>query len=377
MALTLVKGSRNYVITQVAAGVLALLLLLFLPYWMGDRSGIASLTQVVAYSVAILGLSLLIGHTGQISVGQSAFVGLGGYASMILVAKQGWPYLATVPTAFVLCGIAGALIGIPALRIRGLYLVTVTLAVAAVFPMLVDKWPNLTGGTNGLFAINPMQVPDWMWVDPYTTTGPDILRYYAILAVALIMFLLAYNILHSRIGRAMRAVRDAPLGAAATGVPVASVKVFAFAISAAFGGVSGALLVIQTPAVSDVRFNLNLSIFLLVAMIVGGSTSILGVIPGAVIFVVLRTFIADWASGQSWLSGPKGQQVPGIISGLLLLAFIFLLPGGVADGVKRLLRKVIVVVPQQPAGWEKYRLVSGPSDSEPAEVVKHQFVPSA
>jgi branched-chain amino acid transport system permease protein len=377
MALTIAEGSRAHRLTQAALGAVALVLLLVLPYMMGDRAGIASLTQVAAYSVAVLGLSLLIGHTGQISVGQGAFVGLGGYASMILVAKEGWPYLATVPTAFVLCGIAGALIGIPALRIRGLYLVTVTLAVAAVFPVLVDKWPSLTGGTNGLFAVNPMKVPGWLWVDPYTTTGPDILRYYAVVVVALIMFLLAYNILHSRVGRAMRAVRDAPLAAAATGVPVASVKVFAFAISAAFAGVSGALLVIQTPAVSDVRFNLNLSIFLLVAMIVGGSRSILGVIPGAVIFVVLRTYIADWASGQSWLDGPKGQQVPGIVSGVLLLAFIFLLPGGVADGIKRLVRKVVVVVPRVPDGWEKYRLVSGPSDSEPAEMVKHQPVPSA
>ena len=377
MALTLTKGSRNYVISQVALAVLALVLVLVLPYSVGGQSGIASLTQVVAYSVAILGLSLLIGHTGQISVGQSAFVGLGGYAAMILVAKHGWPYLATVPFVFVLCGVAGALIGVPALRIRGLYLVTVTLAAAAVFPVLVDRWPNLTGGTNGLFAVNEMKVPSWTFVNTYTTTGPDIVRYYAIAIVAAIMFLLAYNILHSRVGRAMHAVRDAPLAAAATGVPVAAVKIFTFAISAAFGGVAGALLVIQTPAVSDVRFNLNLSIFLLVAMIVGGSTSILGAIPGAVVFVVLRTFVSDWASSQSWLGGSKGQQLPGILSGVLLLAFIFLLPGGVADGIKRLLRKVIVVVSPAPAGWQRHRLVTGPSDARPTEMVKHHPVPSA
>lgn len=377
MALTLVKGTRNYLLTQIATAVVSLVVLLVLPYLTDTQSGIADITQVAAYGVAVLGLSLLIGHTGQISVGQSAFVGLGGYASMILVAKHGWPYLATVPTAFVLCGVAGALIGIPALRIRGLYLVTVTLAAAAVFPTLVDKWPSLTGGTNGLFAVNPMQVPSWTWVDPYTTTGPDILRYYAVVVVALIMFLLAYNILHGRVGRAMHSVRDAPLAAAAAGVPVAGVKIFAFAISAGFGGVSGSLLVIQTPAVSDVRFNLNLSIFLLVAMIVGGSRSILGAVPGAVIFVVLRTFVVDWASGQSWLDGPKGQQLPGIISGLLLLAFIFLLPGGVADGIKRLLRKVIVVVPQTPPRWEEHRLVTAPSGAESVEMAKHQPVPSA
>lgn len=376
MALTLVKGSRKYAVTQAAVIAVAVTVLLALPYMSGTIAGIGTLSQVVAFSVAILGLSLVIGYTGQISLGHSAFVGIGGYTSMILVVKQGWPYLATIPVAFALCALVGALIGIPALRIQGLYLAAVTLSIAALFPVLVDKFPDLTGGTTGLFAPE-MEVPNWLPVNPYTENGPVTIRYYVILGVAVIMFLIGWSIVNGRIGRAMRAVRDAPLGASAAGVPVARVKIFAFAMSAAFGGVAGSLLVIQTPSVSNTRFDLFLAIFLLVAMIAGGSTSVLGAIPGAIIFVVLRVYIADWADGQSWLAGPKATQVPGIVSGVLLLIFIFLLPGGVADGIKRLLRKVVVVVPQIPAGWEQHRLADRPSSSGTPPTSQEQSVASA
>lgn len=377
MALTLVRGSRSYRLTIGGALLVGAVVLVALPYVINSLSGIGTLTQLVAFAVAILGLSLLIGYTGQISLGHSAFVGLGGYTTMILVTKQGWPYLATVPVAFVLCAIAGVIIGMPALRIRGLYLATVTLSIAALFPVLVDKFDSLTGGPNGLFAINAMEAPDWFFVNPYTVNGPAIDRYYAVLFIAVIMFVIAYNVVHSRIGRAMQSVRDAPFGAAAAGVRVARVKIFSFAMSAAFGGVAGSLLVIQTPEVSDSRFDLNMSIFLLVALIAGGSASVIGAIPGAIIYTTLRIYIQDWSSSQSWISGPKGQQLVGIISGVLLLAFIFLLPGGVTDGIKRLLRKVIVIKERPPAGWEQYRLVPETPDSVGSELVQRQTVPSS
>ncbi|MFC7496972.1 MULTISPECIES: branched-chain amino acid ABC transporter permease [unclassified Nocardioides] len=376
MALTLVKGSRRYVVVLVAITAAAATVLIALPYMIGTIAGIGTLSQLVAYAVAILGLSLVIGYTGQISLGHSAFVGLGGYLSMILVVKQGWPYLATIPVSFALCALAGALIGIPALRIRGLYLAAVTLSIAALFPVLVGKFPDLTGGTTGLFAPE-MEVPNWLPVNPYTENGPVTIRYYVILGVAVLMFLIGWSIVSGRVGRAMRAVRDAPLGASAAGVQVARVKIFAFAMSAAFGGVAGSLLVIQTPSVSDTRFDLFLAIFLLVAMIAGGSTSVLGAIPGAIIFITLRVYIADWADGQSWLNGPKATQVPGIVSGVLLLIFIFLLPGGVADGIKRVLRKVVVVVPKQPAGWEQYQLVDRSSGSGTPRTSPQRSVTSA
>lgn len=356
-AFTVEHGGRTHVFVRWGSALLAAALLIVLPLVIGDVAQIETLTQIVAYSVAVLGLGLLMGHCGQISLGHSAFVGLGGYTTIILVADHGWPYLATIPVSIVCCLVTGALVGIPALRIRGLYLATVTLAVAALFPVLVDKFSTLTGGPNGKFAAKEMAAPDWFFVDPYTPAGPATDHYYAILAVAALMFLIAGNIVRGRVGRAMHAVRDAPLSAAAAGIRVARVKIFSFAVSAAFAGVSGSLLVIQVPSVSDSRFDLYLSIFLLVALIAGGSASIAGAIPGAIIFVILRTYIADWA-GSLGLSGGRssGGQIVGILSGALLIAFVFLLPGGVIDGLGRLGGRVLEIVPEPPPGWERYRL---------------------
>ncbi|MDQ0381084.1 branched-chain amino acid ABC transporter permease [Amycolatopsis thermophila] len=355
-AVTIEEGSRAHRSLRWGTAAIGAALLVVLPLVIGDVSQIETLTQMVAYSVAILGLGLLTGHCGQISLGHSAFVGLGAYTTIILVADHNWPYLATIPVSVVICLLAGALVGVPALRIRGLYLATVTLAVAALFPVLVDKFPSFTGGPNGKFAPHEMAAPDWFFVDPYTVTGPATDHYYAVLAVAGLMFLVAANIVRGRVGRAMHAVRDAPLSAAASGIRVARVKIFAFAVSAAFAGVAGSLLVIQVPAVSDSRFDLYLSIFLLVALIAGGSGSILGAIPGAVIFVVLRTYMADWAESLDLLGGrPDGGQIVGIASGALLIAFVFLLPGGVVDGLGKLRRRVLEIVPRPPRGWEAHR----------------------
>src|SRR5690606_4516861 len=316
-------------------------------------------TQIACYAVAILGLGLLTGYTGQISIGMSAFVGLGAYTTIILVVDHGWPYLATIPVGIVLCLIAGALVGIPALRIRGLYLVTVTLAVAALFPVLVHRFSDLTGGTDGKFA-QDMEVPTWTPVDPYVRAGVPRLHYYIIVLIAALAFLVAWNVVRSRVGRAMLAVRDSELSASANGVPVARVKVFAFALSAAYGGLAGSLLVIQAPVVSETRFDLFLSVFLLVGLIVGGSGTIIGAIPGAIAFVALRTYIADWTEALGLLGARAERgQIVGVISGLLLLLFVFLLPGGLVDGLGTLRRRFLVVIPRPPAGWQQYIPASG------------------
>jgi branched-chain amino acid transport system permease protein len=363
--ITLVEGSRQHRTLQLGIAVASAALLMVLPLLTDDVAAIESLTQMACYAVAIVGLSLLTGYTGQISIGMSAFVGLGAYTTMILVADHGWAYLATIPVSIVVSLVAGALVGIPALRIRGLYLATVTIAVAAVFPVLVHHFSGITGGTDGKFAAD-MQVPTWTFVDPYVRSGPPRLHYYIVLLVAVLAFVVARNIVRSRIGRAMVAVRDSPFSATAAGIPVARVKVFAFAVSAAFGGLAGSLLVIQEPVVSDTRFDLYLSIFLLVALIAGGSGTLIGAVPGALIFVTLRTYISDWSESLG-LFGARSEsgQIVGVVSGALLLLFIFLLPGGVTDGLGRLRRKVLVIVRRVPEGWERYL---PRSESVPAQV---------
>ncbi|MFC5818511.1 branched-chain amino acid ABC transporter permease [Nonomuraea harbinensis] len=356
MPLRIERGSRRHRLLRLALAGGAAVLLLGLPHLLGTVSQVDTLSQIAAYSVAILGLIILMGYCGQISLAHSAFIGLGGYTTVILVADHDWPYLATIPVSIVICLAVGALIGIPALRIRGLYLAAVTLAVAALFPALVIRFEELTGGTSGKFAREAMQAPEWFFVNPYTRVGPSIVRFYVIAAVAVLVFLVARSILRSRIGRSMVALREAPLSAAASGVQVARVKIFAFAISGAFGGVAGSLLAIQLPQASDTRYTLDLSIFLLVALVAGGSGTMLGAIPGAIIFVTLRTFVSDWAAALPGFQGSDGGQIVGIISCLLLLAIVFLMPTGVAGGLQKAGRRLVQFTDPVPAGWRRFQL---------------------
>jgi branched-chain amino acid transport system permease protein len=365
--LTLVAGSPRVRIARGALLIAAAVVLWILPQSMGDASDVDMLSQVAAYVVALVGLTLVTGLTGQISLGHGAFMGLGAYTTVILVADHGWSYLATLPIAIVLCFVAGALVGIPALRISGLYLATVTLAIAAVFPTLVMQFDGLTDGANGKFAVDEMEGPSWFPVDLDTRVGPSIFHYYVIVAIAIVVFLLARNIVRSRVGRGLVAIRDSPYSAAAAGVPVARYKILAFATSAAFAGLAGSLLMIQLPQATTGRFDVNLSIFLLIGLIAGGRATIWGAIPGAIIFVILRNYLPDWIDGLNLLSGPNSGQVVGVLSGVLLIGFAFALPGGVIDGLGRIARRVVRVRRPPPRDWTEYRMAPGePPPSVPA-----------
>lgn len=353
---TLVEGDSRLRTLRVGAIVVAAAVLFFAPLISGQASDIETWSQFACFAVAILGLGLVSGYCGQISIGHSAFVGLGAYTTVILVADYSWPYLATIPVAVVLCLVAGALVGIPALRISGLYLAVVTLAVAAVFPTLVDKYEGLTGGPNGKTAPE-MEAPGWFFVDTTTTSGPAIFHYYVIVAIGALMFLLAAFLVRSRVGRAFVAIRESPYSASAAGIDVSRYKIYAFAVSAAFAGVAGCLLAIQTPQVTGSRFDVYLAIFLLIGLIAGGSKTIWGAIPGALVFVALRDYIPDLVNAIDVLNGRQNSgQLVGIVSGVLLIAFAFLLPGGVMDGLTRLARRVVRVEAQPPPGWQQYRL---------------------
>lgn len=347
------------------AGALAIVaVLILLPLGMAGASQVDSLSRIVAYAVAILGLTMVTGYCGQISIGHSAFVGIGAYTTVILVSDHGWSYLATIPVSAGFCLIAGVLVGIPALRISGLYLAAVTLAVAAVFPTVIDQFPDLTGGPNGKAAIEQMQVPSWF---PFSdaVAGPSIFHYYVILAIGVVMFVLARNLLHGRVGRALVAIRDSPYSAASAGVRVSRYKVLAFALSAAFAGVAGSLLMIQLPVASDAQFDLLFAILLLIGLIVGGRTTIVGAIAGALVVELLHRAIPDWIDGLHIASnGASGGQLVGIVSAAALIAFAFLLPDGLADSLGRLARRLVRVEHPPPEDWERYA-APPPTDNRP------------
>ncbi len=292
-------------------------------------------TLALVYAIALLGLNMLTGYNGQISLGHGAFYAIGAYTAAILMDQYGMPYWATIPVAAAVCLIAGFLFGLPALRLEGLYLALATFALAVSLPALLkyhhlEKW---TGGVQGIVLLKP---------DPPfgLPISPDQWLYYFTLAITALMFLLAWNILRGRMGRAMVAIRDQHIAAEAMGIHTAMVKSMTFGISAMYTGIAGALGAIAIQFVAPDSFNIFVSIVFLVGIVIGGLASISGAIYGA-LFIQFVPNIADAIS----------KAAPWAIFGIFLLGFVYLMPMGVAGAVRmavaRLTRKAQNPTPPQ------------------------------
>jgi branched-chain amino acid transport system permease protein len=280
------------------------------------------LTLVLVYAIALLGLNILTGYNGQISLGHGAFYALGAYCAAILMDKVGAPYWTTVPVAAVVCLVAGFLFGLPALRLEGLYLALATFALGVAMPQLLkyhalEKW---TGGVQGI-VINKPDAPFGLPVNA------DQWLYFFTLAIMLLMFFLAWNLLRGRIGRALIAIRDQHIAAEAMGIHNALYKSLAFGVSAMYTGVAGALGAIAVQFVAPDSFNIFLSIVLLVGIVIGGLASISGALYGA-LFIQFVPNIADEIS----------KAAPWAIFGVFMLVFVYLMPTGVAGAVRLITR---------------------------------------
>jgi len=282
------------------------------------------LTLALVYSIALLGLNMLTGYNGQISLGHGAFYAIGAYCAAILMDQYGMPYWATLPVAAVVCLVAGFLFGLPALRLEGLYLALATFALGVSLPALLkyhhlEQW---TGGVQGI-VINKPDAPFGL------PLNPDQWLYFFVLAVAVLMFALAWNILRGRIGRAMVAIRDQHVAAEAMGINTAMVKSLAFGVSAMYTGVAGALGAIAIQYVAPDSFNIFVSIVFLVGIVIGGLATISGAIYGA-LFIQFVPNIADEIS----------KAAPWAIFGMFLLGFVYLMPMGVAGAVRMALARL-------------------------------------
>ena len=284
-------------------------------------------TLVMVYAIALLGLNMLTGYNGQISLGHGAFYAIGAYTAAILMDKYGVPYWATIPVAGAVCLAAGFLFGLPALRLEGLYLALATFALGVSLPGLLkyhhlEKW---TGGVQGIVITKP---------DPPfgLPLNSDQWLYYFTLAVTLAMFVLGWNLLRGRIGRAMVAIRDQHIAAEAMGLNTAMIKSLTFGVSAMYTGVAGALGAIAIQFVAPDSFNIFVSIVFLVGIVIGGLASISGAIYGA-LFIQFIPNIADEIS----------KAAPWAIFGVFLIAFVYVMPAGIAGAVRmgmaRLARK--------------------------------------
>jgi branched-chain amino acid transport system permease protein len=275
-------------------------------------------TLVLVYAIALLGLNLLTGYNGQISLGHGAFYAIGAYCAAILMDKFGMPYWATLPAAGAVCLVVGFLFGLPALRLEGLYLALATFALGVSMPQLLkyhhlEKW---TGGVQGIVIVKP---------DPPfgLPLNPDQWLYYFTLAVMILMFVLAWNLLRGRVGRALIAIRDHHTAAEAMGVNTALYKSLTFGVSAMYTGIAGALGAIAVQFVAPDSFNIFLSITFLVGIVIGGLASIPGAIYGA-LFIQFVPNIADEIS----------KAAPWAIFGIFMIGFVYVMPFGVAGAIR-------------------------------------------
>jgi len=269
-------------------------------------------TQVYIYAIAILGLNILTGYNGQISLGHSAFYAIGAYTTAIMIDKWNIAYGWTIPAAGILCLVVGFLFGRPALRLEGLYLALATFALALAAPQILKYFEHWTGGSQGIVLSKPKA--------PFRLPlSEDQWLYFLTLGVLIVLFVLAANLLRSRTGRAIVAIRDNHIAAEAMGINSALYKSVVFGVSAAYTGVAGALSGITIAFVAPDSFNVFLSITLLTGVVIGGLATISGAIFGA-LFI---QFVPNWAQDIS-------KAAPGAIFGVFLIAFMYVMPHGIA-----------------------------------------------
>jgi len=287
------------------------------------------LAYVAIYLIALVGLEILTGYTGQISLGHGAFMAIGGYTSAILMVDHGVKDLYTLPISVAVCFVAGLLVGLPALRLSGLYLALATFAVAVSLPAVIKKFEGFTGGGPGLNLFGIPQLTGGIagvHVFGHTLVFNDWL-YYLSWTLALVSLAVAWLLLRGRLGRAFRAIRDSETAAASFGVNLALYKTLSFGISAAFAGLAGSLFAIANAYVNPDTFPITLSIFLLVGVVVGGLGSLYGLIAGA----VLLQYIDDVAQSVS-----KSPGAPSVIFGVVLIVIMVLIPTGASGLLRRI-----------------------------------------
>ena len=284
-----------------------------------DRYLLSQATFVFIYAIAGVGLMLLSGYTGQISLGHAAFFAVGSYTEAILIAK-GVPFFISLPAAGILAGLTGVVIGLPALRLAGIYLAIATLAFAIIVEEILARWESVTNGTLGIL------------VDPITIAGVELYDewqlYYVCLGVLILILVAAVNILRSPTGRAMIAIRDSEIAAQSMGVHLARYKTTAFAISAAFTGIAGGLYARRLGYISPESYTILLSVEFLLLIVVGGLGSLHGAVFGAIFVIMLPQAVAVMKEYMpSAVAGQTGIDAG--IFGLVIVLFMLYEPLGI------------------------------------------------
>jgi branched-chain amino acid transport system permease protein len=312
------------------------------------------------YFCVLAGLTVLAGASGQISLGQGAFMAVGAYAfSKLNASPVAWSVFPSLIGAVVASILIGIPVGAAASRLRGPYLAGATLAFAVGLPALADKFPTFLGGENGLI-VNPPTPPSWLGANF------PLERWEAWIACAggLVVVFVLYNLTHSAIGRSWRAVRDDEIAAALAGLRVGRRQTLAFVVSAGCAGLGGGLLAAVTQLASPGAFPLQLSLTLLAGVVIGGLGSLFGAVWGAVLLVLLPNWTTDLANSFS-LSGNVSHNLPIAIYGLVLIAAMLVWPSGIQGGLRAIGHRVGPAIRSRRGGAAPAE--SAPAESAPAE----------
>jgi branched-chain amino acid transport system permease protein len=306
-------------LTEQRVVLIALILLAVALPFVVSNYRVFQFTMVLITSIALLGLNLLTGFNGQISLGHGAFYAVGAYTTAILVEHFGLPYPLAVPASGVVCMVCGVLFGLPALRLDGLYLALATFALGVCLPQIlkykgIEHW---TGGVQGITLMKP-EAPLGL------PLSPDQWLYFFSLGFLLLSFWVAHNLIKSHTGRAIVAIRDNHLAAAAMGIDLARYKTTTFGVSAMFTGIAGGLSALTIQFVAPDSFQFLLSAGFLVGIVVGGLASLSGAVYGA-IFLQFVPNVADQIS----------KAAPWAVYGVVMIAFAYLMPEGIAGYIRK------------------------------------------
>ncbi len=328
-------GRRHVGLATAGAVVLAIATMLL------DQYRDYQIAEVAASVVAVAGLTVLIGLSGQISIGNGAFMAVGGYVAALLLMHLNWPLIVILIVSTAAAAVVGAIFGAAAARLRGPYLAGATLMLAVALPFFATRFSGLLGGDQGLgFFIT---VPGFLGVN----FSPLRWQAWVNCACALIAMVLLANLVRSKIGRSWRAVRDDEVAAALAGINVARMQILAFIISAAYAGLGGVLLAVVVGTVSPSLFTLSLSIQLLTAAVLGGLGSLSGAIWGSILLVIVPTYLTNVATTNG-LTQTTSSSIPILAYGVVLIVVMLVFPRGIAGGISRLIGPAPQVDPDVP-----------------------------
>jgi branched-chain amino acid transport system permease protein len=315
-------------------GLLALAALIAVMPRFVDSFTAYEMATVGMFFIALLGLSVLTGYSGQISLGHGAFMAIGGYTTAILSVDHGVRDLWTIPIAGVVAGVAGLIVGIPALRLSGLYLALITFGIAVSFRQLPIKFDHFFGGTTGK-VLSLLKTPFGL------SATPEDWIYYLTWGIAFVLLVGTWLLVNGKPGRALQAIRDSEIAAVSSGIRVARYKMIAFGLSAFYAGVAGSLYAIARGYMNPDVFPIVLSVYLVAALALGGVDSFLGLIVGGTIIYVLTNRADDVTGWINHLPGvgldPKRPGMPDVIFGAVLILVLITLRTGVGGALRRVL----------------------------------------